>query len=54
MSAETLACAPAGVTWHGMDCAKVIRHTRGLQARIVKATQTENGGKLIIRRNRHL
>lgn len=39
MSAETLACAPFGVTWPRIDWAKVQRFVRRLQTRIVKATQ---------------
>ena len=40
MSAATLARAPSGATWDGIDWAVIQRHVRGLQARIVKATQT--------------
>lgn len=39
MNAATWACAPSGVTWHGINWADVHRQVRGLQARIVKATQ---------------
>ena len=39
MNAATLACAPSGVSWPGINWAKVQRQVRGLQARIVKATQ---------------
>ena len=39
MSAATLARAPSAVTWDGINWAKVQRHVRGLQTRIVKATQ---------------
>src|SRR5437667_11733822 len=39
MSAATLARAPSGATWDGINWAGVQRHVRGLQARIVKATQ---------------
>ncbi len=36
MSAATLARAPSGVTWDGINWANVQRHVRGLQTRIVK------------------
>jgi RNA-directed DNA polymerase len=39
MSAATLARAPSGAAWDGINWAGVQRHVRGLQARIVKATQ---------------
>jgi|GEM_PF-4348408 len=39
MYAATWACAPSGVTWDGINWANVQRHVRGLQARMVKATQ---------------
>jgi RNA-directed DNA polymerase len=39
MNAATWACASSGVTWHGINWADVHRQVRGLQARIVKATQ---------------
>ena len=39
MSAATLARAPSGVTWDGINWASAQRHARGLQARIVKAIQ---------------
>ena len=39
MNAATPACAPPGLTWDGIDWAKVQRQVRRLQARIVKATQ---------------
>ncbi|MDD5277936.1 MAG: group II intron reverse transcriptase/maturase [Methylovulum sp.] len=39
MNAATWACAPSGLTWHGINWADVHRQVRGLQARIVKATQ---------------
>jgi N-terminal domain of reverse transcriptase len=39
MNAATRACAPSGVTWDGINWADVQRQVRGLQARIVKATQ---------------
>ena len=39
MSAATLARAPSDVTWDGINWANVQRQVRGLQTRIVKATQ---------------
>ena len=39
MNAATLACAPSGMTWHGINWVDVQRQVRRLQARIVKATQ---------------
>jgi RNA-directed DNA polymerase len=39
MSAATRARAPSGATWDGINWAAIQRHVRGLQARIVKATQ---------------
>jgi RNA-directed DNA polymerase len=39
MRAATLARAPSGMTWDGINWAEVQRHVRGLQTRIVKATQ---------------
>lgn len=39
MDAATRACASPGEAWRGMDWAAVHRQVRGLQARIVKATQ---------------
>ena len=39
MDAATRACAPFGVTWDSINWAVIQRHVRGLQARIVKATQ---------------
>ncbi len=39
MSAATRARAPSGVTWEGLNWPQIQRHVRGLQARIVKATQ---------------
>jgi RNA-directed DNA polymerase len=39
MNAATWACAPFGVTWGGINWANVQRQVRGLQTRIVKATQ---------------
>ncbi len=46
MSAETLARAPSGVTWDGINWADVQRQVRGLQARIVKATQESRHNKV--------
>ncbi len=45
MSAATLARAPSGVTWDGINWADVQRQVRGLQARIVKATQVGRHNK---------
>jgi RNA-directed DNA polymerase len=45
MNAATPACAPSGVTWDGINWAKVQRHVRGLQTRIVKATQAGRHNK---------
>jgi RNA-directed DNA polymerase len=45
MSAATLARAPSAVTWDGINWAKVQRHVRGLQTRIVKATQSGGHNK---------
>ncbi len=39
MGAATQARAPSGMTWDGINWAEVQRHVRGLQSRIVKATQ---------------
>ena len=39
MYAATRACALPGVTWDSINWANVQRHVRGLQTRIVKATQ---------------
>ena len=39
MDAATLACAPSGATWDGINWADIHRQVRGLQARIVKAIQ---------------
>jgi RNA-directed DNA polymerase len=39
MSAATLARAPSGAMWDGINWASVQRRIRGLQARIVKAVQ---------------
>ncbi|NMY12154.1 group II intron reverse transcriptase/maturase [Pseudomonas veronii] len=46
MSAETLARAPSGVTWDGINWADVQRQVRRLQARIVKATQESRHNKV--------
>ena len=46
MNAATLACAPSGVTWHGINWADVHRQVSGLQARIVKATQESRHNKV--------
>jgi RNA-directed DNA polymerase len=45
MNAATLACAPSGVAWDGINWADVQRHVRRLQARIVKATQAGRHNK---------
>ncbi|WP_448093015.1 reverse transcriptase N-terminal domain-containing protein [Pseudomonas lini] len=39
MNAATLACAPSGTAWDGINWADVRRRVKGLQARIVKAVQ---------------
>ena len=39
MSAATRARAPSGVTWESLNWAQIHRYVRGLQTRIVKATQ---------------
>ena len=39
MSVATRARAPSGMTWEGVNGAKVQGQVRGLQTRIVKATQ---------------
>jgi RNA-directed DNA polymerase len=39
MSAAPRARAPSGAAWDGINWSRVQRHVRGLQARIVKATQ---------------
>lgn len=39
MGAATQARAPSGMTWDGINWAEAQRHVRGLQSRIVKATQ---------------
>ena len=46
MSAETLARAPSGVTWDGINWADVQRQVRRLQARFVKATQESRHNKV--------
>ena len=46
MDAATWACAPSGVTWNGINWAEVQRQVRGLQARIVKATQAGKHNKV--------
>ena len=45
MSAATLVRAPSAVTWDGINWAKVQRYVRGLQTRIVKATQSGGHNK---------
>ncbi|MFM0674457.1 group II intron reverse transcriptase/maturase [Paraburkholderia sediminicola] len=45
MSAATPARAPSGVTWDGINWAKVQRQVRGLQTRIVKASQAGRHNK---------
>tara|TARA_R110002167_G_C12671038_1_gene650713 strand:- start:116 stop:1777 length:1662 start_codon:yes stop_codon:yes gene_type:complete len=45
MNAATLACAPSGVVWDGINWADVQRHVRRLQMRIVKATQAGRHNK---------
>ena len=44
--AATRACALPGVTWDGINWANVQRHVRGLQMRIVKATQDGRHNKV--------
>jgi RNA-directed DNA polymerase len=46
MSAATQACAPSGATWDGINWAKVRRHVRGLQTRMVKASQAGRHNKV--------
>jgi RNA-directed DNA polymerase len=46
MSAATQARAPSGVTWDGINWAKVQRQVRGLQTRIVKASQAGRHNKV--------
>lgn len=45
MNAATLACAPSGVAWDGINWPDVQRHVRRLQTRIVKATQAGRHNK---------
>ena len=45
MSAASMARAPSGVAWDGINWAAVQRQVRGLQARIVKATQAGKHNK---------
>lgn len=45
MSAATRARAPSGMTWEGINWATVRRQVRGLQTRIVKATQVGRHNK---------
>src|SRR3990170_2616220 len=45
MSAATRARAPSGMTWEGIHWAKDQRQVRGLQTRIVKATQAGGHNK---------
>jgi len=46
MDAAIRACAPSGMTWDGINWSNVQRHVRGLQARIVKATQAGRHNKV--------
>ena len=47
MNARTSACAPShGVNWHGIDWSQATKQVRRLQARIVKATQEGQWGKV--------
>jgi len=46
MSVATQARAPSGVTWDGINWAKVQRHVRRLQTRMVKATQAGRHNKV--------
>ena len=46
MDAATLACAPPGKTWHDINWVDVRRQVRGLQTRIVKATQEGRPNKV--------
>ena len=46
MSVATQARAPSGVTWDGINWAKVQRQVRGLQTRIVKASQAGRHNKV--------
>jgi RNA-directed DNA polymerase len=45
MSAATRARAPSGAAWERLNWAQIHRHVRGLQARIVKATQESRHNK---------
>jgi len=45
MSAASIARAPSGVAWDGINWANVQRQVRRLQARIVKATQADSHNK---------
>ena len=45
MNAASMACAPSGVAWDGINWANVQRQVRRLQARIVKATQAGKHNK---------
>jgi N-terminal domain of reverse transcriptase len=45
MSAASMACAPSGVAWDGINWADVQRQVRRLQARTVNATQTGKHNK---------
>ena len=46
MSAATQARAPSGVTWDGINWANVQRQVRGLQTRMVKASQAGRHNKV--------
>ena len=46
MDAATMACAPSGATWQGINWAQVHRQVRRLQARIVKAIQEGRPNKV--------
>jgi len=46
MDAATMACAPSGATWQGINWAHVHRQVRRLQARIVKAIQEGRPNKV--------
>ena len=46
MSAATRARAPSGMTWDGINWANVQRHVRGLQTRMVKASQAGRHNKV--------
>ena len=45
MSAVSIARAPSGAAWDGINWADIQRQVRGLQARIVKATQAGRHNK---------